>query len=259
MAKLCKMDLLKQMLTSRTCLFPSIDPDNGDFCMVVVTNNSCFAKNVTNCKSANVANSVRGTDGEPPSNVPELSFSLIDYSQSIKYDLEKRLINVVYLLFEAAFLVCKHGFEKEWAYLLNHEESILNLPDLKVNLLSRTERYHYTYLSAMHDKSHSWQSQLNWMMNDIVSLFTTNFNVNLITDHTQFLEKWLRCDNPCYNVEYINQIVKTAVPTASAKFLNFFVGQSTLVVDEILRLMGDDFLTCNVNEWKPVMSTVVGF
>ena len=23
--------------------------------------------------------------------------------------------------------------------------------------------------------------------------------------------------------------------------------------------MGDDFLTCNVNEWKPVMSTVAGF
>ena len=135
----------------------------------------------------------------------------------------------------------------------------MNLPDLKVNLLSRTERYRYTYLSAMHDKNHSRQSQLNWMMNDIVSLFTTNFNVNLILDHTQFLEKWLQCDNPCYNVEYIKQIVKTAVPTATARFLNFFVGQSTLVVDEILRLMGDDFLTCNINEWKPVMSTVAGF
>ena len=115
MAKLGKMDLLKEMLTSKTCLFPSIDPDTGDFCMVVVTNNSCFAENVINCKSANVANSARGTDGQPPLEVPELSFSVIDYSQSIKYDLEKHLINVLYLLFEAAFLVCKHGFEKKWA------------------------------------------------------------------------------------------------------------------------------------------------
>ena len=121
MAKLGKMDILKEMLTSTTCLFPSTDPDTGDFCMVVVTNNSCFAENVTNCKSANVANSTRRTDEEPPSKVPELSFSLIDYSQSIKYDLEKRLINVVYLLFEAAFLVFKHGFERGWAYFLNLE------------------------------------------------------------------------------------------------------------------------------------------
>ena len=97
------------------------------------------------------------------------------------------------------------------------------------------------------------------MMNDVVSLFTTNFNVNLILDHTQFLKKWLQCDNPCYNVECIKQIVKTAVPTATARFFNVFVGQSTLVMDEILRLMGDDLSTCNVNEWKPVMSTVAGF
>ena len=108
---------------------------------------------------------------------------------------------------------------------LNLEESILNLPDLKVNLLSRTERYRYTYLSDMHDKNHSRQSQLSYMMSDIVSLFTTNFNVNLITDHTQFLEKWLQCNNPRYNVEYIKQILKTAVPTATAKFLVFLVCQ----------------------------------
>ena len=31
------------------------------------------------------------------------------------------------------------------------------------------------------------------------------------------------------------------------------------MVDVILRLMGDDFLTCNLNEWKPVMSAVAEF
>ena len=107
MVKTGQTGLLKDMLTCRTCLFPSVDPDTCDFCIVVVTNTSSFAEDVTNCKMANVADSTTARKEDIPLQSHVLSFSMIDYSKNIKYNVEKCLIHIIYLLYDISFLYLK--------------------------------------------------------------------------------------------------------------------------------------------------------
>ena len=66
----------------------------------------------------------------------------------------------------------------------------MSIPDLEVNVLLREERYRYTnYFDLSQD--YTRQNQVSWMMNDIVSLFTTKIDANFILDHREFLESWL--------------------------------------------------------------------
>ena len=235
MVKTGQSGLLKDMLTCRTCLFPSVDPDTYDFCIVVVTNTSSFAEDVTNCKMANVADSTTARKEDIPLQSHVLSFSIIDYSKNIKYNVEKRLIHIIYLLYDILFLLFKHGPDVGTKLLFHTAYSIMSIPDLEVNVLLREELYRYTnYFDLSQD--YTRQNQVSWMMNDIVSLFTTKIDANFILDHREFLESWLRCNNPCYNAASLIEVVNEVMPVAVEKFLPFFIEASSVTLRAIMML-----------------------
>ena len=167
------------------------------------------------------------------------------------------MIHIIYFLYDISFLHFKRGPDVGTKLLFHTAYSIMSIPDLEVNVLLREERYRYTnHFDLSHD--YTQQNQVSWMMNDIVSLFTTKIDANFILDHREFSESWLRCDNPCYNAASLIEVVNEVMPVAVEKFLPFFIEASSVTLRAINDAMGDDIYACSVDEWVPVMSTICG-